>query len=238
MRDDMTKIFHEPGRNGGWRNDSRGGKRSKRAIADGVTFEPMRRDWDRQRESAYAPLRHYLVSQVGRPWNQVFSDISHSTRSKSLTAGEVRQAIEGMVEQNVQLIDGKPHDERGLPINSSFWSPVWVHPETGILMRSPQQPKRRYKRKPTFEQIEIDANTKLVKINDLWFVVNFEPLPTKLNPEDPERDVVLKVAASMGYTGYRGVGGDFRREWGGNIYAVSKRAASKKQIKQFVKTAD
>lgn len=238
MRDDMTKIFHEPGRNGGGRNNSRSGKRTKRAIADGVTFEPMRRDWDRERDSNFAPLRHYLVSQVGRPWNQVFSDISHSTRSKSLTADEVRQAIEGMVEQTVQIIDGKPHDERGLPIVSRYWSPVWVHPQTGILMRSPQQPKRRYTRKPTHEQIEIDASTKLVKLNDLWFVVSFEPLPAVLNVEAPERDIVLNVPATLGYVGHRGVGGNFRREWGGNIYAVSKRAASKMQIKQFVKTTD
>lgn len=233
----MTKIFHEPGRNGGGRG-SRGSKRNQRAIADGVTFEPMRRDWDRESDSSYAPLRHYLLTQVGRPWNEVFSDISHSTRSRSLTAGEVRQAIEGMVEKTVQLIDGVPHDERGRAISFRNWTPVWVHPETGILMRSPQQPKRRFVRKTTFEQFPIDASTKLVKLNELWFVVSFEPLPVTLNAEKPERDIVLDRVASLGYTGYRQLGGSFKAEWGGNIYAVSKRAASKKEIKQFVKPTD
>jgi len=234
LRDDMTKIFHEPGRNGGGGN--RNGKRHQRAIADGVTFEPMRRDRDRARHSAYAPLRQYLIKQVGRPWNEVFSDISHNTRSKSLTAQEVREAMVGMVETTVQLIDGQPHDERGRPITSNFWSPVWVHPETGILLRAPQQPRRRYSRKPSFEQIDIDANSKLVKLNDLWFVVNFAPLPAVLNPDEPERDIVLNLPACQGYMGYRNTGGNFRREWGGNVYAVSKRAASKKEIKKLVKT--
>jgi hypothetical protein len=237
MRDDMTKIFHEPGRNGGSRGSGRGSKRNKRAIADGVNFEPMRRDRDRERSSSYAPLRHYLLSQVGRPWNEVFSDITHSTRSTSLTAQEVREAVDDMVEKCVHLIDSVPHDERGYAITYRGWSPVWVHPETGLLMRSPEMPRRRSTRKPTFEQIDIDASSKLVKIENLWFVVSFEPLPSALNPDEPERDIVLKLPASNGYTGWRGVSGTFRREWGGNVYAVSKRAANKKEIKQFVKSA-
>gem|GEM_PF-1346905 len=102
------------------------------------------------------------------------------TRPRSLTAGELRYAIDGMVEKTVQLIDGLPHDERGMRITFRNWTPVWVHPETGILMRSPQPPKRHFVRKTTFEQIPIDASTKLVKLNGLWFVVSFEPLPPSL----------------------------------------------------------
>lgn len=235
MRDDMTKIFHEPGRNGGGQS-GRGSKRTRRAIADGVTFEPMRRHHDRERSSSYAPLRHYLITQVGRPWNEVFSDISHCTRSNGLSAQEVREALTDMVEKTVQLIDGAPHDIEGRPIIARGWSPVWVHPETGILMRSPQQPRRRYVYTPRFEQIAIDASTKLVKVNGLWFVVSFAPLPVVLDADEPERDIVLNQVAAGGYAASRGIGGTFYREWGANIYAVSKRAASKKEIKQLVKT--
>jgi hypothetical protein len=75
MRWDMFKIIVERPRRyglGGW---TRG--RPPRNVQDAPCYEGMRRrysDYERKElNENLAPLRRYLVRQVGRPWNKIFA---------------------------------------------------------------------------------------------------------------------------------------------------------------------
>jgi len=246
MRNDMTKIFHEPGRN----LTSRSKRRTTLDIE--ATFEPMRRTTGAS-DHNYSPLRRYLTSQVGKPWNIVYSDICRSS-PRRYTGQQLRDAVSYLVERDVQMIDGKPFDMNSLPITSNF-SKVWVHPDTGILMRSPNatKPRPRYTPERTFEQIDIDQLHKLVLVNGIWFEVTFAVVPETIaevavpvkafladaavpvtvyekKPVVPV-DILLDRAAVR----FHGQAVTFAQQWGAEIYAISKRQAGKAQIKRYVK---
>lgn len=228
MRHDMTKVFHEPGRRGCTIN--KGNQRDlQRDPTELPTRQSMHRDWDRGRDEAYSPLRRYLRSQVGRRWDAVYSDICHVTKVGSLPHKELLDALDWMVEQHVQIIDGQPHDEHGHKISGDF-APIWIHPETGIVMKSPGRPRRRYKHRTHFKQFAIDDSHKLVLVNDLWFAVNFTTVPESW-PDIPERDIPRDIL--LHEPALRSSVGKFKREWGADIYAISKRSANSREIKRI-----
>ena len=54
------------------------------------------------------PLRRYLDRQVGRPWDQVFSEICAHIDRSSAVQDHVRDHVEGYVETHVIVIEGVP----------------------------------------------------------------------------------------------------------------------------------
>jgi hypothetical protein len=200
---------------------------------------------------------------VGKPWNTVYSDICRSSRRR-YTGQQLRDAVSYLVERDVQMNDGQPFDMNGDKITSDF-SSVWVHPETGILMRSATQKRPRYTHVRQFKQIDIDQLHKFVLINGHWFEVTFVVLPaapvavtpapvasaTVSDPAAPEtvapetvrpfpgqpgaKIAPLPTDILLGLAAVRVHARTFKEEWGAEIYAVSKRQASKREIKRLIK---
>ena len=119
MRRDMFKVIVERPRRfgpGGW---TRG--RPPRDAEDGPSHAGMRRPYDSWHERKelnenLAPLRRYLMKQVGRPWNKVFSEICEHLRTDSTVQEHVRRHLGDFV-----AIHGR--DSR----------PLYVDPRTGLL---------------------------------------------------------------------------------------------------------
>lgn len=78
------------------------------------------------------PLRRYLRKQVGRPWDKVWSEITHSLDSRSLTGQHIFDHIQSEVDRHVWLgPDGRLYHTRWsgpLPVSG-----LYVHPSTGVL---------------------------------------------------------------------------------------------------------
>src|SRR5690349_2140895 len=82
MREDMDKLLVERRRHGGGVRFPRGaeGKWRRVALEDRPKRESLRRPWcgsgaEKCLNENLAPLRRFLRSHCGRPWNKVYSEI-------------------------------------------------------------------------------------------------------------------------------------------------------------------
>ncbi len=209
----------------------------------------------RKNYGRYNPLRAYLAKQVGRRWDDVFSEICANNDYRSQSQFDLRQKVGHMVETNVILIDGEPYDSTG--VYSIWYNNFWVHPETGVLMASSEKKRRGcHGWRTEYKQVPIDATHKYVEIAGVWYIVTFAPF-TRENCD-----------TSVGTTFQRGVPGGYdnvfaalfslryrkrakdvvfgsrlaadfdsaqrqlQLEWGGSIYACHKRQIGSREVKQ------
>lgn len=232
MRNDMAKVIVERPRVGGDKKVGlKGEKRRQTRLGDDApAFESMKSRWRERKQlnENLSPLKRFLRSRVGKPWNDVFSEICANIKVDSTVQKHVRDHVFDYVETNVVMVDGVPHDTRGRKL---YFEVVYVHPETGILMAMPARKRYRWGGYRTkFEQIKLDRFTKNVKVDGFWYRVGFKELP-KLVDGVPEIDVILKAPAYPSPGNWRC---EFTREWGAPIYAVSKRQLNSREIKRTV----
>lgn len=126
MRQDMFKIICERPRLGVgyYRNLPNSYRKAKRVKLDddlecvdqfsGVNKLPMyckqQDGWDRKRFNDYlSPLWRFIDKQVGRPWDDVYSEICNNINLDSTTRRHVREHVDRHVELNIVFNeDGDP----------------------------------------------------------------------------------------------------------------------------------
>jgi hypothetical protein len=146
MRSDMSKVLVERPRMrrgntiGGGREI---GFRQRLAGEDvpvkvGMKYGHVRRKW---LNDNLAPLKRFLQSAVGRPWNKVYAEICATMDRRSVVQEHIFQHLFGYVLQEVRAVpsaNGKftvfEAYERASwqPVEQSR-SPYFVDPRTGIL---------------------------------------------------------------------------------------------------------
>ena len=85
------------------------------------------------------PLRRYLDSQVGRPWDKVWSEIATTLDSRSLTGQHIFDHIRWEVELDAWLgDDGRLYQKRRWG-TIKLVSGLYVHPVTRLLARKPDR---------------------------------------------------------------------------------------------------
>ncbi len=243
MREDLPKLMKDHSRIRYRAKYPKGRKRAELRIMD--EDKPCRETsssrWGQQgkehRGISLKPLRRFLATQVGRPWDEVFSELCN----RALMGGEdlVRQLrvwADFEVELNVQLIDGEPYDDKGFKISGSSWRALWVHPQTGILMEAPQGRGRyRYSGpRKTYEQKDLGNGRRAVKLKGIWYEVEFKPIPyAPAKVEDCPLDVIFgeKVVRRAGLRNENI--GMFTREWDGVVYAARKLQMNSREIRRL-----
>src|ERR1700752_2933058 len=119
MRADMAKVIVERPRLKGWAwSKPKGYLRQLRQYGeDGPPQrEGIKRCWKSGTKGLnehLGPLRRYLDSQVGRPWNKVFSEICAHIERSSAVQDHVRDHVADYVTTHVILIDGVPWQGAG-----------------------------------------------------------------------------------------------------------------------------
>jgi hypothetical protein len=236
MRKDMAKVIVERPRTGGSSFKKGETRRLQREpLEDRSTKQSMKGPW-RDRKSLnenLSPLRRYLQSHCGRPWNEVHSDIASRISVSNAVQKHVRDHLDDYVEQEVRMVDGKPfHTRWGHAIISLFY----VHPDTGILLEAPRPRRRRWQPKRLFETVNVDALHKFVKIKDIWYYVTFK-VGEKARKESGF-DILIgdEIVRQFGW------GADSNavakraatNEWGADIVAVAKRQANSREIRQQI----
>lgn len=117
------------------------------------------------------PLKGYLRKSCGRPWNDVYSEMS-------ALLGRAGYALRHILTQHVHVetstyrgVDGKVwfNGRNGYHIGCADgrWSGFYVEPETGIL-RHRDRTKRIVPKKP-LELIHIDNDRRYEKIDGVWY---------------------------------------------------------------------
>lgn len=183
------------------------------------------------------PLKGYLAANVGRQWNEVFSEICRHTSLDNYVQQQMRDALLSFVQRNIEYDGEEPRTADGLPI---FAGEFWVDPRSGNLCQMPADGARpRYRRSPRHRQVSIDAQRKYVEIKGAWFVVRFEPfeagsspfdavLSTKHERSEIERGRYAKTPKKKHVPDYFYTG-----QWGAAIYAVEKRQISGAEIRKL-----
>jgi len=162
-------------------------------------------------------LKRFLNLRLGSRWDEVKNEASRAGRVSAGLGNVMRNCLERMVCENVIEQDGKLICPESRTELSDTWERFlfYVHPATGTLERVPRKPKRYLRemeqkqsqkelRQEPFEQVAVSELQKLVRVNGIWFLVDFEPLPT-----------MATLAARCGYAqSYVSATGRWLGEWG------------------------
>lgn len=268
MRKDMHKVIIETGRtryrvkginkryenlyNSDIEDVPTGGK-------EGIK-KPYRQDPATQNDKL-SPIRRYLRSQVGRPWNDVYSEICKTFNGNGVLQDHIkRHIVEDLIEIRTRMVDGEIWSFDGQPyrIDSSYQmfrsnGTLYVHPETGLIcvaesrvsrkkIKAQREAKRQQKVK------EIGYKRLAIQVNGLWYYVEVGDIPTtfkevemnankinkpswKVKQYDQVFDALLKKWVAL----HDYVAQDERLLYYGsyNVYAKCKRLLGKKELKKF-----
>lgn len=276
MRRDMSKVIVErPRRNGktGSHHPYRAAKKvnliedeegvlhAADEFTTGSNKAPMcakSLGWNRKElNENLSPLWHYLDSQVGRLWDDVYSEVCEHINPNSTVQQHILQHLFQHVDTDTFLcVDGHVYDSRDRIVDRSSyrWSNLYVHPITGILCRAKRETreeahKRRQARQPKLGFL--DGEIAFVKMNDVWYRADAIHLSERRIDELFEKQQVLSKysrqhdafglytdRAGWGVLPDRfsfGIGLRSRADelYGHAVWLTNKRAASKADIKKY-----
>jgi hypothetical protein len=182
MREDMARVIVERPRIKAFKTR----KGRVRDTEDMPCREGMKRGhaWrgdTKELNENLQPLRRYLASQVGRPWNKVYSEIAARLRVDSAVQQHVRDHLHDFVAVTPQR---DIHDWRSSIRGGLWWQDFYVDPRTGLLCRTDRLPEEKARRRarrnrpsPPVERVVLSADRELRLVDGLWYEVLLAPLP-------------------------------------------------------------
>jgi hypothetical protein len=226
MREDMDKVIVERPRVGSRLASRKKGYRKyvQNTDADDLPRrEPMLGHWrGRQKwlNEHLGPMRRFLRSQVGRPWNKVHHDLCEHVSFDNAVQKHVLTHVFDFVQRHVDIRNGKVI-RRGGWRNDIELQPgdMYVCPESGLLKvvrRNPGTSPRRL--------IQLDPFVQFHHRDGQWWEVRL-----RKPPDDPselwdawfERPVARISEPEL------------RRAFGGKLIAVSKRLLSRSEAREL-----
>ncbi len=176
-----------------------------------------------------APLRRFLKSACGRPWDKVYSEIRQNLAPTSTMDMHIMQHLWQYVRREVILEEGRVWTKGWGGYHQTYRDgrSFYVHPRSGILL----EPKHRCPRrdrgpvKSTETRRVIDRETYHLYYGDVWYRVAIGPIGSRL--DDAHWDALLKDVAC-------GRNSQLREAlYGGTgLRAVEKKQLNKKELRQ------
>src|SRR5262245_21729125 len=114
MRSDMAKVIVERPRKYANPHTAKGDRKAMQRTPEAEL--PRREGMNQLRGKTkcfnehLGPLRRFLRSRVGRPWNQVFAEICQHLRQDSAIQSHVRDHLWDYVVRHVEERDGELYD--------------------------------------------------------------------------------------------------------------------------------
>jgi len=185
------------------------------------------------------PLKRWLQSQVGQPWNDVYSEACAVIKPDSPIRAHVKTHLLEFVERYTFMRDGKVciletgYRSRGeIPVTELRYgrSRFFVHPESGLLCVIPKRPRSRRIDSSVEQRAQTSrwVNHALIlrRLNGSWFACSLMPFPQKFAKGDsPWRfDSAEKklICRSSAYDIY-----------GKTVYCIAKRQLSRRELKRY-----
>jgi hypothetical protein len=253
MREDMYKVIVERPRRG---KEGDAAAARLRQDFNGPMRLGMRAGYGyRSLNENLAPLRRYLHTQIGRPWNTVFSEICSGIDRRNTVQQHIHQHIRDFIAVDVEVRDGRLVDLaarwRFLPTDSGISQKLYVDPRTGLIRSNKHRRSRRHivaecrereKVEIARRRRHIDERTLLLLLDDVWFRVMMDILPKERLVEriidgksyrqmtaEPRLDVVLRRTISR--TMHAALQRSEYLYGSRELYAVGKRQISTREIK-------
>jgi len=175
MRKDMDRILVGRPRLGGRVSKGTGRGKDSRNLEDLPTKESMKHRWKKSDlktlNENLAPFYRYLCKQVGRPWNDVYSEIREQINARSAVQLHILQHLEQYVEKHVEYDEkGIPHKKSAYSYASSEVDGLYVCPDTGILKEHKRPSWRNRFKKPAPNYLTIEGRN-YVRSEHGWFEI-------------------------------------------------------------------
>lgn len=203
-------------------------KLTKEATEDGLLSPYLikARNKSKYLSDHLGPLRRFLRSHLGQPWNDVYSQLCQQLDSSTMAGQHVLSHVWDYVERYVELIDGIPHRKhhgRGFrSLATCYHEQFYVHPETGILCMAQKAPSKQKQTQQRMDLVVIDDYHQYRKLNEIWYLITFEEFPSLATESVMD---ALKGLTSLDSAEY---------VRGQRVYAASKRQCNKKEIRFIV----
>ncbi len=200
MRHDMSRVLVERPRYGGiWTRKGRPVPFDHLPSKQGMQRPYLERGAYKDLNENLRPLWRFLERQVGRPWNDVYSEIARNLRVTSTVQQHVRDHLPNFVQVNAH---GRMPGPLGVGDPWPWYEPLYVDPADGILKRTGDLPeiqevkrlRRAMHRRPRPSDSLDVAARHLRKIDGIWYEVTFADLP---KPEYRAYLVLEEVARSV-----------------------------------------
>jgi hypothetical protein len=138
-----------------------------------------------------APLKRYLMRQVNRPWDKIWSEICKNLKVDNPAQRHVRLHVHDFVAINTFVRDGAVWVAgrwgRAAPLTDGH-DELYVDPRTGILRRNKfykRYPQRRREsaaaeaRERAHRMREISADVQVHLLRDSWWEIRLAPIRTE-----------------------------------------------------------
>lgn len=194
MRADMAKVIVERPRLHRYSRKGRRVELEDMPFQIGMIRDRREHHGHKQLNENLAPLRRFLHKQVGRRWDDVYSEIAANLRVTSTVQQHVRDHVEDFVDLHGQedrwitvfRSSGRAERVRLIP-----WQELYVDPADGILKLNDIKKNRkvnrlREERERPVTSVKLDAMRELKLIDGVWFEVDYAPFPTPQYAEYPE----------------------------------------------------
>jgi hypothetical protein len=245
MRSDMRKVITERPRGGGGIKFPKGEKRTWHGYdaEDYPKREKIRAKWLNHRGAkdftdVLGPLYRYLLSQVGRKWDAVYSEICRNLPKVSVQNKHVFTHVWQFVARYVKVIDGVPCYNEGRWLGQPIVSvggnaQLFVHPDNGLLCKAKKWRgyKNRHRMKPAslVPGIKVYPGVQYHKVGTIWYEVKVRKCT--IEPDKPDRfgysTTVKDEVLGRSYASPA----EAAHVFGGNYQAVSKRPLNGREIK-------
>jgi hypothetical protein len=256
MRDDMYKVIVERPRliHG---NRLRGGREvgfrqfltsEDRPHKIGMRAGHMNRKWFNEN---LAPLRRFLVSNAGRPWDKVRSELLNGIDQRNTVQQHILTHVDDYVEREIRFVpreNGKGQRvefrrrwrHEWASIDESF-APLFVDPRTGILRLTRGAERRAQKKRENAKRAasergkdvrRLSNGVELRRFDDVWYEVEYEKIPgdqisrwQRRFAKDEEKNKWPRV--------YDVLEKKWISLWDTTHYVVNKRQLSSKEVAKF-----
>jgi len=249
MRGDMPKVIVQRARRGArWRRKGRPLRDDDLSLSEvAVKKQDQVRGKTKNLNENLAPLKRYLDSQVGRPWDKVWSEVCANLKPSNTVQQHVRDHVPDFVAIKTSLKDGEVwvHDRYSLkPVKESF-TKLYVDPKSGLLRRNKHFTGwKKWKQRRRAEEVkardarmrQVSGNMQLHLLDDgAWWEVMLGPVPKGIEERQTRhgmqrRSFELGVDDVVLRSGLSKLGRE-KLYGGAGVYAVSKRQLSKKEIR-------
>lgn len=251
MRDDMYKVIVERPRRGG-------GFRDKQPAPHDLETSPRQEGLKRRHRGGtkwlnenLRPLERYLASQVGRPWDKVYSEICAGIDRRNTVQQHIHEHLDDFVARRVVDVDGTLCCNgrwHGLhPIGESHGPRFYVDPRTGLLRINERRMQSRRKDRERRRQAAglrrdgardgmrvIDAKWQLRRIEGVWYRVEVAHIPAT-DTDDIPIDALRRLPVDQcprdiprkGMPDNASLFGD------AGLYAVRKRQLGTRELRHF-----
>lgn len=187
MRADMAKVIVERPRRGHATLHYRRPRGTVEQLEELPAVEGIRnrrrtRDW-KEFSDVLGPLRNFVQSRVGRPWNKVYSEICERLKPTSTPQQHVLDHLKQMVETNTwRSADGRVMCHQRYHGDQEVHDTCYVDPDTGILRQAKisRSLRRQYREKEAAkpkEFIKVGDERELHKVEGVWYWAVFSDWP-------------------------------------------------------------